>query len=403
MSELKIAVVGVGFVGPVHVEALRRLGCAVVGVLDVTPERTRQAARDLAVPRAFTSYEEVLADAEVNCVHIATPNRLHYEQVSQALAAGKHVVVEKPLAMNSRETGRLVAQARKGPGVAAVNYNLRFYPLCLEARERVRSGAIGRVYAVVGQYVQDWLLYPTDYNWRVLAGEGGELRAVADIGTHWLDLVTFITGLEVEAVFADLMTVHRVRRRPRGEVETFSGKGKRSPARTEDVPITTDDYGTVLLKFAGGCHGRSCPAVPGGTRPAGARGALTVSQVTAGRKNCLRFEISGEKAALAFNSESPNELWIGHRDGPNEVLLRDPALLSPVARQFANYPGGHNEGFPDTFKQLYRAIHQYISARRRPKQPLFPTFEDAHREVLLCEAVARSHRTGKWVSTGRPG
>ena len=301
--------------------------------------------------------------------------------MSKALAAGKHVVVEKPLAMNSRETGRLVRQARTARGVAAVNYNVRFYPLCLEARERIRAGAIGRIYAVVGQYVQDWLLYPTDYNWRVLAEEGGELRAVADIGTHWLDLITFVTALEVEAVFADLMTVHEVRRRPKGEVETFKGKGRKAPARTEDIPITTEDYGTVLLRFKGG-----------------ARGALTVCQVTAGRKNCLRFEISGERAALAFNSESPNELWIGHRDQPNEVLLRDPALLSPAVRRFADYPGGHNEGFPDTFKQLYRAIHDYIAARRRPERPLFPTFEDAHHEVVLCEAIAKSNRLRKWVA-----
>jgi len=381
MSELKIAVIGVGFVGPVHVEALRRLGSEVVGVLDVTPERSRQAAKDLAVPRAFESYDEVLADPDVTCVHIATPNRLHYEQVSGALAAGKHVVVEKPLAMNSKETGRLVKQARAAKVVAAVNYNLRFYPLCIEARERIRSGGIGKVHAVVGQYVQDWLLYPTDYNWRVLAEEGGELRAVADIGTHWLDLITFVTGLSVEAVFADLMTVHAVRRRPRGEVETFSGKGKRAPARTENIPITTDDYGTILLRFKGG-----------------ARGVLTVSQVTAGRKNCLRFEISGAKAALAFNSESPNELWIGRRDEPNQVLVRDPALLSPAARTFADYPGGHNEGFPDTFKQLYRAVNAAIRARRVPKRPLFATFEDAHHEVVLCEAIARSHRTQKWVA-----
>jgi predicted dehydrogenase len=380
MSELKVAVIGAGFIGPVHVEALRRLGTEVVGVLDVTPERTHQAAAVLGLPRAFESYDEVLSDRSITCVHVASPNRLHYEHAAKALAAGKHVVVEKPLAMTSNETAKLVAQAAKTNLVAAVNYNLRFYPLCLEARERVRSGALGRVFTATGSYVQDWLLYATDYNWRVLAEEGGQLRAVSDIGTHWLDLITFILGDEVEAVFADLWTVHPVRKRPTGEVETFSGKGKRAPARTEDIAITTDDYGAILLRFRGG-----------------ARGVLTVSQVTAGRKNCLRYEIAGEHAALAWNSEAPNELWIGHRDEPNQVLLRDPSLLTPVARRFASYPGGHNEGFPDTFKQLYRAVHEAIAVPKRDERPLFATFEDAHREVLVCEAILKSQRTKKWM------
>jgi len=380
MKELRIAVVGSGFIGPVHVEALRRLGCAVTGVLDYSPEMSRKAAQNLGVPRAYASYDELLDDASVDCVHIASPNRLHFEHASRALAAGKHVVCEKPLAMTSKETAALLRQAKKAKGVAAVNYNMRFYPLCLEARERIRRGQLGKVFTVIGGFVQDWLLYPTDYNWRVLAEEGGQLRAISDIGTHWLDLITFMTGLEVEAVCADLMTVHPVRLRPLGEVQTFSGKGKKKPARTQPIPITTDDYGTVLLRFKGG-----------------ARGTLTVSQVTAGRKCSLRFEIAAQNAALAWDSESPNQMWIGHRDKPNELLMRDPALLSPAAARFASYPGGHNEGFADTFKQLYREIHDCIRAGKRAKDSLFPTFEDGHRELLLCEAIAKSNQTRKWV------
>jgi predicted dehydrogenase len=303
-----------------------------------------------------------------------------------ALEAGKHVLCEKPLAMNSKETAELVALAGKHAKQAAgVNYNIRFYPLALEARERVRGGQLGRVLHVTGSYVQDWLLLDTDYNWRVLAAEGGELRAVADIGTHWLDLVHAITGLEVEAVCADLLTVHPVRRRPKGEVETFSGKlGKE--ADLEPVSIATEDYGAILLRFKGG-----------------ARGSLVVSQVTAGRKNSLRFEMAAEKGALAWNSESPDEIWIGRRGGPNEQLLRDPSILSGPARAAVGVPGGHAEGYADTFKQHFRAFYGYVAKGDFSAPAPFATFLDGHREVVLCEAVLESHRKGGWVRVPEVG
>jgi predicted dehydrogenase len=237
------------------------------------------------------------------------------------------------------------------------------------------------VYHVAGSYVQDWLFLPTDFNWRVLAEEGGELRAVADIGTHWLDLIQFITGLHIEAVFADLTTVLPVRQRPRGGVETFSGKLDAS-RETEQVAIHTDDYGCVLLRFQGG-----------------ARGVLWVSQITAGRKNCLRFEIAGSKQALAWNSEAPNELWIGHRERANETLLRDPALLGDEARRYTDYPGGHNEGFPDTFKQCFRAFYDAIATGQWDAPVAFPTFADGHREIVLCDAILRSAREQRWINT----
>jgi predicted dehydrogenase len=286
---------------------------------------------------------------------------------------------EKPLAMDSTESAELVRLAAEAGVVAGVNYNIRYYPLCLEAAQRVRDKVLGDVYHVVGNYVQDWLFHDTDFNWRVLAEDGGTLRAVADIGTHWLDLIHAITGLEVEAVCADLRTVLPVRRRPAGEVETFSGKGA-ATVETIPIEITTDDYGCVMLRFRGG-----------------ARGCLVVSQVTAGRKNCLRYEIAGSKQALAWNSEQPNELWIGHRDGPNETLLRDPALMGPVASGHADYPGGHNEGFPDTFKQCFRAFYKYIANADFTAPPTFPTFADGHREIVLCEAILQSHQEQRWV------
>jgi predicted dehydrogenase len=383
-NTLTAGVVGTGFIGPVHVEALRRAGVHVAGILGSSPEKSRDAAQRLGLPRGYATLNELLDDPTIHSVHITTPNRFHFEQAAAALRAGKHVLCEKPLAMSARESAELVRLAAETRRAAGVAYNIRFYPLCHEAAAHARDGSLGDLLHVTGSYVQDWLLLDTDFNWRVLAEDGGELRAVADIGTHWLDLVQFITGQRIVEVFADLKTVHQTRRRPRGGVETFSGKEKSTAsasAGTQPVAVTTDDCGAVLLRFENG-----------------ANGCLWVSQTTAGRKNCLRFEIAGAKQAIAWDSEQPNALWIGHRDRPNESLIRDPALLSATARPWANYPGGHNEGFPDSFKQLFRAFYGYIAAGDFTAPPPFPTFADGHREILLCEAVLESHRRRTWVA-----
>lgn len=379
MYDIGVAVIGAGFMGPTHVEALRRLNINVVGILGVDEAESRQAAQKLGLGKAFADFAAVLADKQVQSVHITTPNRLHFEMARAALKAGKHVLCEKPLAMNSRESGELAALAQSTGRAAGVNYNMRFYPLNIEIRERIRRGDLGDILSVYGSYVQDWLLYPTDYNWRVLDKEGGQLRAIADIGTHWLDLMYAVTGLDVEAVCADLHTIHPVRQRPLGEVETFKGKVEQVAA-TVPVEIATEDLGSVMLRFRGG-----------------ARGHLWVSQATAGRKNCLRFEIAGSKAAAAWNGEKPNELWLGYRDHANEILLKDPGLVSDAARTATSFPGGHIEGYPDTFKQCFRAFYDYIAAGDPTAPPPFPTFAEGHREVLLCEAILQSHQEQRWI------
>lgn len=382
-DQFTAAVVGAGFIGPVHIEALKRLGVRVKGILDESPEKSEQVRKAMGLEKGYASYEELLADTEVDTVHLAVPNVMHYPMAKQALLAGKHVMCEKPLGMNSTETSALVALAAETGLSAGVCHNIRFYPLNLEARSRIQEGQIGDVLSIVGSYVQDWLLFDTDYNWRVLAEQGGALRAVADIGTHWMDLVTSITGLEVDSVFADLSTIHPVRKRPTGEVETFSGKQK-TKQELESVAIDTEDCGSVLFRFTNG-----------------AKGVLWVSQATAGRKNCLRYEISGSKAAYSWNSENPNQLWIGHRNEANEVLMRDPSLLGDMAAGFSNYPGGHNEGFPDAFKQCFRAFYEAIDKKLPARDALYPTFEEGHMEVLLCEAILTSHREEKWVKVGK--
>ena len=381
MSVSNVAIVGTGFMGPAHTEGLRRLGINVAGILGSSAEKSQRAAADLGIPKAYSDFAGLLADREIEAVHITSPNRHHFQQASQALQAGKHVHCEKPLAMTSAESGALVELAGESGLAAGVNYNMRFYPLNWEVRSMIQSGALGRIHAITGSYVQDWLLYPTDYNWRVLSGEGGKLRAVADIGTHWLDLVQFITGLSVTAVQADLKTVHTTRQRPIGEVETFSAKVQ-APDATESIDIETEDSGAALLRFSNGAHG-----------------SLWVSQITAGRKNCLRYEIAGSEASVAWNSEQPNELWIGHRNQPNQLLLRDPGLVSEAALAHIGYPGGHNEGYDDSFKHSFKSFYDYIGAADFSAPEPFPTFADGHKEILLCEAILASHEQEGWVET----
>ena len=379
MHRFNVAIVGTGFMGPAHTEALRRLGINVTGIVGSSAEKSRRAAQELGIPNAYANYGELLTDESTQVVHITSPNRYHFEQASQALQAGKHVHCEKPLAMTSSESSALVELAKESGLAAGVNYNMRFYPLNLEVRDMIQRGAVGELFSIYGSYVQDRLLYPTDYNWRVLSDQGGRLRAVADIGTHWLDLMQTITGLSVERVFADLKTVHTTRRRPSGEVATFSGKVQQIDA-TESTKIQTEDAGAVLLQFEGGAHG-----------------SLWVSQVTAGRKNCLRYEIAGAEGSVAWNSEQPNELWIGHRNQANQQLLRDPGLVSDAARAHISYPGGHNEGYDDSFKQSFKAFYDYIAAADFSAPEPFPTFADGHREILLCEAILESHQQKQWV------
>lgn len=376
-SELSAVVVGTGFIGPVHVEALRRLGVHVAGIVGSSADKTRMVSEQLGLASPYETFEAVLADSSIDVIHLATPNRLHFGQTKAALEAGKHVLCEKPLAMNATESAELVRLAASTNRAAGVCYNIRYYPLCCEARERLQRQDSGRVMTVFGSYVQDWLLYASDFNWRVLADDGGPLRAVADIGTHWLDLVQFVMDDQVDSVCADLHTIHPIRQRPRGGSETFSGP---SNAQTEDVAVTTEDAGCVMLRFRGG-----------------AGGCLWVSQATAGRKNRLQFEIAASNQSVAWDSQSPNSLWVGNRSQANESLVRDPALVGAQAARFCQYPGGHNEGFPDSFKQLFRAFYEDVLNGTHATSPTFPTLLDGHREIQLCEAILRSHRERRWV------
>jgi predicted dehydrogenase len=315
----------------------------------------------------------------VDVVHICTPNYLHYDMCRAAITAGKHVICEKPLAVTSEQSAELVKLAAEKGVVGAVNHNIRFYPLNHDARARIQAGEIGDVRLIHGHYLQDWLFYPTDWNWRLEPDLGGAMRAVADIGTHWFDLITWLTGLKITSVMADMATLIPVRKKPQGEVETYANM-LQTEANAVDTPIHTEDYATIMLRFDNG-----------------ARGVLTVSQVSAGHKNRLQWEINGDAASLGWQQEDPNTLWLGRRDGPNGIIAKDPSLMQDAGRQIAGYPGGHAEGYPDTFKQLFRAVYGYINAGDFTVPPPFPTFTDGHHELVLCDAVLQSSKENRWV------
>ncbi len=379
-SKIGAGIIGTGFIGPAHVEAARRLGkVEFVALAEANQGLAEAKAAAMYIPKAYGNYHDLLADPDVKVVHNCTPNHLHFQVNKDILAAGKHVISEKPLSMTTQESRELVRLAKESGLIHAVDFNYRYYPLVQHARQMIKGGQVGDVFAIHGSYLQDWLYLATDWNWRLVPEMSGESRAVADVGSHWCDLLQFITGLSITKVFADLRTVHKTRMKPKKEVETYAGKVLK-PEDYEPQPINTEDYASVLIELSNGAHG-----------------VFTVSQVAAGRKNRLYFEIDGSKCALAWDQESPNEMWIGYRDKANEVLTKDPSLLHADAREYAHYPGGHPEAYPDGPKNLFRNVYRAVEKGVMPTDPDWSTFEDGHKEVAVCEAVLASHKAQRWV------
>jgi predicted dehydrogenase len=378
MKKLKTAIFGTGFMGRVHTEGIRRLGnVEVTAIAASSAEKARKFADELGVEGASGDYRTLLADPEIDAVHICTPNSLHFPMAMAALSAGKHVLCEKPLATSVAEAVQLVAKAGETGLSNCTFQNLRYYPLVQQIRRMREAGELGEIYAVQGTYSQDWLLYDTDWNWRIEAAAGGPSRCFADIGTHWCDMVEHLTGLRISSVCADLQTFHKTRKRPKGSIETFSGKTLQ-PSDYEEVSIDTEDFGAVLLRLGDQ-----------------ARGAMTVSQISAGRKNQLRMEIYGTEASVTWDQEKPDELWIGHRNEPNRIIVKDPSLMLPEARKYADLPGGHSEGYDDTFKQLFRRFYRTVADPSAPVE--YPQFVDGLRQLQILETVLASSKSQAWA------
>src|SRR5437764_11156481 len=383
MQRFKTAVFGTGFVGRVHLEGIRRLGNVdLYAIGEPQIEKANQLAAEFGVPRTDADYRKILEDPAIDAVHICTPNALHFPMAKDALAAGKHVICEKPLATSVAEARELVALAASAKRRNATFHNLRFYPMVQQMRRMREDGDLGDILVVQGTYSQDWLLYDTDWNWRIDSKSNGPSRCMADIGSHWCDMAEHVTGLRITALCADLQTFHKTRKRPKGPIETFAGKTLK-PEDYEEVPIDTEDYGAVVLRL--------------GER---ARGAFTASQVAAGCKNKFFWEIFGTKAGVSWSQERPDELWIGYRNSPNQIIVKDPSLMLPAAKPFADLPGGHSEGYDDTFKQVFRRFYKTVADRSAAVE--YPQFADGLRQLTILERELESSAKHAWVEVPMP-
>ena len=380
MRKIRTGMIGAGFMGRVHTEAIRRLGnVEVAAVAGVSEEEARAFGQSMGIERTTGDYRKVLADPSIDAVHVCTPNVLHHPISKAAMQAGKHVLCEKPMAMSEAEARDLVEIARKTGLVNCVNHNLRYYPVVQQIRRMIEHGELGEILVVQGTYSQDWLLYDTDFNWRIESKDNGALRTTGDIGSHWMDMIQHLTGLKIKSLCADLAIFHKTRKKPKFAVETFTGK-KLQPQDYDEITIDTDDFGAVLLRLGDRAHG-----------------AFTVSQVSAGCKNRFQIEIFGTEAGVIWNQERPDELWIGHRNSPNQLILKDPSLLYPEAAAFADLPGGHSEGYDDAHKQVFRRFYRKIADPSAAVD--YPTFEDGCWGMHLLEKVVESVAKRGWVDT----
>ena len=378
MKKLRTAVIGTGFVGRVHVEAIRRLGFVdIAAIVDVNVSQAQKYADEFGVEKGLADYREVLADPTIDAVDICTPNSFHAPISKAAMEAGKHVMCEKPLAISAAEAAELVKIAAEKNLRNCTCHNLRFYPQVQNMRRMVEAGELGDILIVQGTYSQDWLLFNTDYSWRIETKDGPS-RTVADIGSHFCDMAEHITGLRVTDVCADLATFHKKRLKPKGQIEAFAGKTLTADDYTE-YDVNTEDFGACVFRM--------------GDRT---RGAYTASQVSAGRKNRLNIEIYGTKSGVSWDQEKPDELWIGHRNSPNQIIIKDPSLLNAKARPYADLPGGHSEGYDDTFKQIFRRFYASILDPNAPAD--YPQFADGLRQLTILEAEIKSSNERAWVT-----
>ena len=379
MTRIRMGLVGAGFVGPHHIDAVRRLGFVdVVAIAASTEASARAKAEALGVPQAFGSVEAMLDRGDVDVVHNATPNYLHYQVNAAVIARGKHIVSDKPLAMTSAEAKALLDQARAAGVVHAVTFNYRGNPLVQQARDMIAHGEIGRPHFVHGFYLQDWLLKDTDYSWRLEPDKGGPSSALGDVGSHWTDLAQHVTGLRITDVLADTTVVIGERKKPAKAREAFQAAS--DTGTYERVPMTLEDLASVIVRFDNG-----------------AKGAFSVGQVCAGHKNDLQLEICGATGAIRWHQEQQNELWIGRRDEASRVLVKDPALLGDVARRYAQLPGGHQESWADAFCNVMRDIYGVIAeggARAAGPPPAMATFEDGYRATCVVDAILASAKHG---------
>jgi predicted dehydrogenase len=384
MKKFKVGLIGAGYIGMVHLEILRRIvGAEVVAVADPNEALVRAAAAKLQIPRACLSADELLADPEIEVVHNCAPNNVHFDINKKAIAAGKQVLSEKPLSLDSVESAELVRLAEHHKTLTAINFCYRYYPVVQEAAARVRRGDLGDVRAFVGHFLQDWLFYDTDYSWRLDPAAAGRANVIADLGSHWCDLVQFITGQRIVEVMADLHTCIPRRKKPKAGPLSFSNK---RDFEYDEVAIKLDDYAALFLKLENGAHGN-----------------FTTCQVCAGKKVDLELQIFGSRESYAWSHVHPNALWIGHRERGNETFYESSALQAEGTGQYDTLPTGHPMGYHDAVYNLFRDYYAALEARHdgRPFNVTFPDFHTGHEEMCVIDAAVKSSEARAWVSVGR--
>jgi len=387
MAQLKVGIIGSGFVGEAHVEALRRLNnIEIRAVVASSLESSRKAAEKLEIPNYYADYKEMLENEELDVIHNCTPNYLHYQINKEFMESGVSVFSEKPLVMNSKEAGELLEIIEAEEIYAGVNYNYRHYPLVKEMQQKLKE-EVGEIFHLRGYYLQDWMLFEKDYNWRVEVEKGGRSRAVADIGSHFCDLLQYLTGKKIQRLTANTKIIHSQRKKPLSEIKTFDqseetdyNSENKEKKNYKEVEVKTEDYASVLFEMEDGTAG-----------------SFTVSQVDAGHKNDLFIEISGSKESLSWSQENANELFIGRRNTANQTLVRDPALLDSRAAERCYYPGGHIEGWSEGLKNSIKNFYRCIMEAGNPADYDFATFEDGALEVKITEAILKSAEEKKWV------
>ncbi|MEY8355522.1 Gfo/Idh/MocA family oxidoreductase [Lachnospiraceae bacterium 54-53] len=377
MKIYRMGVVGTGFIGRVHIETVRRLGNVEVVALADTIS-AKEAAESLNVPQYFTGYRQMIDTMKLDVLHICTPNNTHFEIAMYAMEHGVHVICEKPMCVSIEEARALVTKARETGLIAAINFHNRFYPMNNHLKNVIQDGELGEIFSITGSYTQDWLLYETDYSWRLNSSESGSTRAVADIGSHWMDLAEYVTGQKIVAVNADFSTIHPTRKKPKGHVIAFS-KEKFAEEDYEDIAIDTEDNASVMFRFSNG-----------------AKGSAFFSQVIAGKSVAIDLLVGGYKKSAEWNSEVCNQLNIGQRDSYNQVMEKGIATVHPNTRPLIAYPFGHLEGFPDAFKQCFANVYNSIDNPQVIRE--YATFEDGLHEMVLCSKIFESNQKQQWVN-----
>jgi len=380
MDKVKTAIIGIGFIGAVHIESLRRLGFVdIIAICD--PLEADKKATFHHIELAYYDYKKMIGEIDIDFLHICTPNNTHFEIASYAIERNINVVLEKPMAVTLEEAETLVKMAEKKKVIAAINFHNRLYPAIHFLKNQISTGALGKIISVNGAYLQDWLLYDTDYSWRLISRESGKTRAIADIGSHWIDLVEYTTGLQVSEVMAEFRTVHKERMKPLSAIQTFS---KEKSVEYENIPIDTEDMASIILRFSNGAIGN-----------------CFISQMFSGKKNKIQLFVAGTEASAQWDLDDSNNLEIGYRNSPNKIITKDALLMGEKTADIISYPPGHSEGFADAIKQNFKQIYKKYANRELPSD--FATFKDGLREMIICERIFESARKEQFIKIEREG